>query len=118
MRYTKYALGEMVLVVVGILIALQINDWYQERQDRQTEAKYLFSMKRDMTEDARELRVASDGNNHLLAGLNRTLRLLAEPRDDDMLYYRTALNILTQMYKRQSQLAEALEALLKEQYGI
>jgi hypothetical protein len=41
-RYTKYALGEIVLVVVGILIALQINDWYQERLDRQTESEYLM----------------------------------------------------------------------------
>ena len=37
---------------------------------------------------------------------------------DDMLYYRTALNILTLMYKRQLQLAEALDALIEEQYGI
>ena len=248
MRYTKYALGEIVLVVVGILIALQINDWYQDRVERQTETEYLISMKRDLTEDTHELRAAIDGNNHLLAGLDRTLQLLAEPRDDevwrravythgikhtywfmvmefsrrtmaelqysgglrlirdgrvreamisyeqgletalkqhvdimayfhaleesnkallnltlskqamefieedpmnmlqpievfeslipqgtyfsnndpslltdyydDMLYYRTALNILTLMYKRQLQLAEALEALIEEQYGI
>jgi hypothetical protein len=83
MRYSKYALGEIVLVVVGILIALQINDWYQERLDRQTESEYLKSMKRDVTEDMRELRSAIDGNSHLLAGLNTTLQLLAEPRDDD-----------------------------------
>ena len=82
-RYTKYALGEIVLVVVGILIALQINDWYQERLDRQTEGEYLISMKRDLTEDSRELRAAIDGNSHLLTGLDRTLELLAEPRDDD-----------------------------------
>ena len=248
MRYLKYALGEIVLVVVGILIALQINDWYQDRIEKQTESDYLVSMKRDLTEDVHELRVAIDGNNHLLAGLNRTLELLANPRDDDawrrelyshsikytywfmvmefsrltmaelqysgglrlirdgrvreamiayeqglettlkqhqdimtyfheleesnkalfnltlskqamefieedpmnmlqpievfeslilqgtylssndssliadyyddMLYYRTALNILTLMYKRQLQLAEALEALIEEQYGI
>jgi len=35
-----------------------------------------------------------------------------------MLYYRTALNILTLMYQRQLQLAEALSSLIKEQYGI
>ena len=82
-RYTKYALGEIILVVVGILIALQINDWYQERLDRHTEREYLTSMKRDLTEDARELRAAIEGNTHLLVGLNLTLRLLAEPHDDD-----------------------------------
>lgn len=83
MSYLKYALGEIVLVVVGILIALQINDWYQERLDRQTEREYLVSMKRDLTEDTRELQDAVTGNTGLLAGLNHTLQLLAEPQDDD-----------------------------------
>jgi hypothetical protein len=83
MRYAKYALGEIVLVVVGILIALQINDWYQERLDRKTESEYLLSMQRDLAEDTRELREAIKGNLHLLAGLDDTLHLLAEPQDDE-----------------------------------
>ena len=83
MSYLKYALGEIVLVVVGILIALQINDWYQERLDRQTEREYLVSMKRDLAEDTRELREAIEGNTSLLVGLNDTLKLLADPGDDD-----------------------------------
>jgi hypothetical protein len=83
MKYLRYALGEIVLVVIGILIALQINDWYQQRLDRQTENEYLVSMKGDLTKDARELRAAIDGNTSLLAGLNDTLRLLAEPQDED-----------------------------------
>ena len=29
-KYFKYAIGEIILVVIGILIALQINDWSQE----------------------------------------------------------------------------------------
>jgi len=33
-RYFFYALGEIVLVVIGILIALQVNNWNQERKDR------------------------------------------------------------------------------------
>ena len=33
-RYLKYAIGEILLVVVGILIALQVNNWNQERKDR------------------------------------------------------------------------------------
>jgi hypothetical protein len=81
--YLKYALGEIVLVVVGILIALQINDWYQERLDRHTEREYLVSMKRDLAQDTRELRMAIDSNASLLDGLNEMLHLLAEPKDDD-----------------------------------
>lgn len=65
-RYLKYALGEIALVVVGILIALQINDWYQDRLDRRSEREYLLSMMRDLTEDTRELRAAIEGNASLL----------------------------------------------------
>lgn len=82
-RYLKYALGEIVLVVLGILIALQINDWYQDRLDRRSEREYLQSMMRDLSEDTRELRSAIEANESLLDGQNETLRLLAEPQDND-----------------------------------
>lgn len=81
-KYAAYALGEILLLVIGILIALQINDWYQQRLDRQTESEYLQSMNRDLTEDIRELRAAIEGNESILAGLNDTLLLLAEPQDE------------------------------------
>ncbi|MEN2281330.1 DUF6090 family protein [Algoriphagus sp. SE2] len=31
-KYVKYAIGEIVLVVIGILIALQINNWNESRK--------------------------------------------------------------------------------------
>lgn len=31
-RYLKYAIGEIILVVIGILIALQINNWNEARK--------------------------------------------------------------------------------------
>jgi len=40
-RYLKYALGEIVLVVIGILLALQINNWNEERKDRIKENKVM-----------------------------------------------------------------------------
>ena len=36
-RYFKYAFGEIVLVVIGILIALQVNNWNDERKDKISE---------------------------------------------------------------------------------
>ena len=33
-KYFKYAIGEIILVVIGILIALQINNWNEWRKDR------------------------------------------------------------------------------------
>jgi len=32
-KYMRYAIGEIVLVVIGILIALQINNWNQNKND-------------------------------------------------------------------------------------
>ena len=40
-KYFKYALGEIILVVIGILIALQINNWNQQRLDSKKEVAYL-----------------------------------------------------------------------------
>ena len=40
-KYLKYAFGEIVLVVIGILIALQVNDWNNQRIERQLEDDIL-----------------------------------------------------------------------------
>lgn len=47
-KYLWYAIGEVFLVVIGILIALQINNWNIERQQRNEEIKYLNNLKSDM----------------------------------------------------------------------
>ncbi len=39
-RYFKYAIGEITLVVIGILIALQINNWNQSQKEKNIEAQY------------------------------------------------------------------------------
>lgn len=40
-KYLIYAIGEIVLVVIGILIALQINNWNMKRNQKSLERKYL-----------------------------------------------------------------------------
>ena len=40
-RYLVYAIGEIALVVIGILIALQINNWNEYQKERETEEKVL-----------------------------------------------------------------------------
>ncbi len=49
--YLRYALGEIILVVIGILIALQVNDWNQHRILRNNIAQYTNSLKVDLTQD-------------------------------------------------------------------
>ncbi|MFT5753024.1 MAG: hypothetical protein ACI924_000229 [Flavobacterium sp.] len=43
-RYFKYAIGEIVLVVIGILIALQINNWNQTNQNKKQEKQILTQL--------------------------------------------------------------------------
>jgi hypothetical protein len=50
-RYFKYAIGEIVLVVIGILIALSINNWNQENTNRTEELNYYKNIKRQLNED-------------------------------------------------------------------
>ena len=44
-KYVKYAIGEIVLVVIGILIALQINNWNENRKEKRQELKQLKALK-------------------------------------------------------------------------
>jgi Family of unknown function (DUF6090) len=50
-KYLKYAVGEIVLVVFGILIALSINNWNQKRLDKQQATGYLKNLVEDLKSD-------------------------------------------------------------------
>ena len=48
LKYVRYAIGEIVLVVIGILIALSINNWNEERKDIILERYYLESLIKEL----------------------------------------------------------------------
>ena len=50
-KYFKYAIGEIVLVVIGILIALSINNWNESRKDFSKSKNYLSEILKDLVED-------------------------------------------------------------------
>lgn len=54
-KYLKYALGEIILVVIGILIALSINNWNQGNINRENELNYYLKIKRQLEEDRDEI---------------------------------------------------------------
>jgi hypothetical protein len=47
-KYLFYAVGEILLVVIGILIALQIDNWNEERKNRRLEKEYIARLKSEM----------------------------------------------------------------------
>ncbi len=50
-RYFKYAIGEIILVVIGILIALQINNWNLDQQDRKVEKDNLLALMQEYSQN-------------------------------------------------------------------
>ncbi|MBN3520961.1 hypothetical protein JYB62_13210 [Algoriphagus lutimaris] len=59
-RYLIYALGEIMLVVIGILIALQVNNWNEGRKQRNIELKYFLNLKNDLYADLDRLNYLID----------------------------------------------------------
>jgi Family of unknown function (DUF6090) len=54
-KYLKYALSEIVLVVIGILIALSINNWNTINKDFKRAESFLVGMKEDLAKDTLQL---------------------------------------------------------------
>jgi hypothetical protein len=54
-KYLLYALGEIILVVIGILLALQINDWNNYEKDRAEEQLLLLNIKDEFEKNLKEL---------------------------------------------------------------
>ncbi|UAM99090.1 hypothetical protein K8354_04495 [Polaribacter litorisediminis] len=47
-RYLKYAIGEILLVIIGILIAVSINGWNEDRKLKKAEQSILKDLKQEM----------------------------------------------------------------------
>jgi len=54
-KYLKYAIGEIILVVVGILLALQVNNWNENRKERTQEATLLKQLLTDFNSNLIQL---------------------------------------------------------------
>ncbi len=55
LKYMRYAIGEIILVVVGILIALSINNWNEEKKEAEVEISYLERLLVDVKKDTATL---------------------------------------------------------------
>ncbi|MDF0718208.1 DUF6090 family protein [Muricauda sp. 334s03] len=50
-KYLLYAIGEIILVVIGILLALQINNWNEKRKQTEIGYQYLTEMRYELQDD-------------------------------------------------------------------
>lgn len=59
-KYALYAIGEIALVVIGILIALQINNWNLNSIDQEKERIYLRNIERDLKDQLATIKLQID----------------------------------------------------------
>ena len=92
-KYFKYAIGEIILVVIGILIALQINNWNQDRLKEKQIFGYLMSMTEDLKSDIRQYEENIVGFNSNITNNSRVLK-----NDDYKKLEVDSINILIMSY--------------------
>jgi predicted transcriptional regulator len=80
-KYFKYAIGEIILVVIGILIALQINNWNENRKTSNTQEKYLLLLKKEAQNNLKALNKSQDYLIRLEKGQEKLLNLLSGDLD-------------------------------------
>jgi hypothetical protein len=76
-KYLLYAVGEIMLVVIGILIALQINNWNEEQKFRSQQYGLLNDLTADLEANLKELEYGRDRNRLFLKeyqSLSRAIR--------------------------------------------
>ena len=54
-KYFKYAIGEILLVMIGILLALQVNNWNENRKNHIEEVALLEQLKSEFTSNLNQL---------------------------------------------------------------
>ena len=79
-RYLLYAIGEIVLVVIGILIALSINNWNEDRKKLNIEIGYLHSLKTEFTQNLAKANESIESYNSLKSAAEKLIRLTGENR--------------------------------------
>ncbi|MDF9798158.1 ribosomal protein S17E [Catalinimonas alkaloidigena] len=77
-RYLLYAIGEIVLVVIGILIALSINNWNQRRIIREKEQFYLKALKSEFERNKDKLQNLMEVNQQNYKGAKTIAGMISE----------------------------------------
>lgn len=90
-KYLLYAIGEIILVVIGILIALQINNWNQARIDDNALKEYLVKIKSHTLEDLRQLEEITQGRAKIAEYCKKArISMLDKTEDENLILFMTS----------------------------
>lgn len=95
-KYLRYAIGEIVLVVIGILVALQVNNWNEQRKQRANELHYLINLKTDLNLNIAEIDNYITTRSSQIASAKAVLEYFeGKPLTDLDEFNRHAINVYT-----------------------
>lgn len=77
--YLLYAIGEIVLVVIGILIAVSINNWNNDRKDRKAEEVLLIQLQLEFESNLAQLEEKMQIRSNAIRGVLRLLDYADHP---------------------------------------
>jgi hypothetical protein len=93
-KYFKYAIGEIILVVIGILIALSINNWNQERILKIEEKNIVKNLHNEYLQNKKIVKMSiedSDSCIHTLKSLmglmGKDEELIKKQNSDSLIYH-------------------------------
>ena len=81
-KYVLYALGEILLVMIGILLALQVNNWNEDRKSKKVEIIYLNGLKQNLLDSREELNRVIEESDITVKSLQQLVDVLKRVRED------------------------------------
>lgn len=78
-NYLKYAIGEILLVVIGILIALQVNNWNEQRKDNNKEKIVLQSLHSEFEGNKEKIQASIQLHEATLGTTKDLMKLFKQP---------------------------------------
>lgn len=89
LKYARYAIGEIVLVVLGILIALQINNWNEDRKAQKQETAILIQLRIEFESNLKQLDEKIRSKQELMNSAIQLFKYIDEPslRNKDSINY-------------------------------
>ncbi len=86
-KYLGYALGEIILVVIGILIALGINSWNEDRKARMLEQEILVQIRENLNKDKEALSGIIANAKRAVYASEKVMELYEANQSSDSLKY-------------------------------
>jgi hypothetical protein len=93
-QYLRYASGEIMLVVIGILIAVQINNWNEERRLKNVELQTLIEIRSSLATNLAEVQTMSKVHEAQIAQFNVLIDHVAQ----NLVYHDSLESAMAQIF--------------------